>query len=410
MKILLPVMGVRGDVQIFFALAMALKKEGHEVTVAVNSKFQKLGESYGINCYSLGGNPEDGVTELKKIMKAKSTMEAAKLGTKFYFQGVKEQTKNLQKLCPLYDLVIGYGSFGLAEADKTNKPFISVVIDPNMAEKKFSKNIRLNLKLILEKITLYFLMGKKYKKFRKEIGAPPSKKSNNPQLILLPMSPHVVLPGDNWTSKNVISGYWYWETPSNYSPPEDLQRFIENGEKPVFISFGSAGWSEEDNISFLNILFEGVHQSDSRAIILNTEEYAGKIPNHIYLIQEIPFDWLFSYCSCIVHHCGLGTTAEVLKAGVPSIPVPHMIDQFVWAERIHSLGVATKPIPRNDFTPEKLSTAITEALNNPLLKANSKKLGLKIREENGLKSAVIAIESIIYKMENYRHNNHHKEE
>lgn len=393
MKILLPVIGVRGDVQVFFALAKALKNEGHEVTVAVNSKFQKLGESYGISCYSLEGNPEDGVNELQEIMKAKSTTEAAKIGTNFFFKGVREQTKTLQELCPLFDLIIGYGSLGLAEADKANKTFISVVIDPTIAEKKFSKNMRLNMGLLVEKIALYFLLGKKYEQFRKEIGAPPSSKSNNPQLILLPMSQHVVKSNDNWTSKNVISGYWYLEVPSSYAPPDDLQKFIENGEKPIFISFGSAGWSEEDNISLLKILFEAVRLAGSRAIILNKEKYAGEIPDHIYLVQEIPFDWLFDYCSCVVHHCGLGTTAEVLRAGLPSIPVPYMIDQFAWAERIHSLGAATRPIPRKELTTDKLSKAITEALDNPVIRENAQELGLKIREEDGLKSAVRAIES-----------------
>ncbi|WJI09907.1 glycosyltransferase family 1 protein [Methanobacterium sp. CWC-01] len=393
MKILLPVIGVRGDVQVFFALAKALENEGHEVTVAVNSKFQKLGESYAISCYALVDNPEDGVNELQEIMKAKNTMEAAKIGTNFFFKGVREQTKTLQELCPLYDVIIGYGSFGLAEADKANKTFISVVIDPTMAEKKFSKNMRLNMGLMVEKIALYFLIGKKYEQFRKEIGAPPSSKSNNPQLILLPMSQHVVKPSDNWTSKNVISGYWYLEVPSSYFPPEDLQKFIENGEKPIFISFGSAGWSEEDNISLLKILFEAVRITGSRAIILNTKKYAGKIPDHIYLVHEIPFDWLFGYCSCVVHHCGLGTTAEVLKAGLPSIPVPYMIDQFAWAERIHSLGVATRPIPRKELTADKLSKAIVEALDNHLIRENAVKLGHKTREEDGLKSAVRAIES-----------------
>jgi sterol 3beta-glucosyltransferase len=115
------------------------------------------------------------------------------------------------------------------------------------------------------------------------------------------------------------------------------------------------------------------------------------------LIQEIPFDWLFNYCSCVVHHCGLGTTAEVLKAGLPSIPVPYMIDQFAWAERIHSLGVATRPISRNELTPEKLSKAITESLNNPVIRENADKIGLKIGEENGLKSAVRAIKSLLDK-------------
>jgi UDP:flavonoid glycosyltransferase YjiC (YdhE family) len=245
-------------------------------------------------------------------------------------------------------------------------------------------------------------MGKKYEQFRKEIDAPSSSKSKNPQLILLPMSQHVVKPSENWTSKNVISGYWYLEAPSSYSPPRDLQKFIENGEKPIFISFGSAGWSEEDHISLLKILFEAVRLADSRAIILNTEKYAGKIPDHIYLVQEIPFDWVFDYCSCVVHHCGLGTTAEVLKAGLPSIPVPYMIDQFAWAERIHSLGVATHPIPRKELTAGKLSKAIREALDNSIIRENAEELRLKIREEDGLKSAVRAIESVMNKQENNR--------
>lgn len=401
MKILLPVIGVRGDVQVFLALAKALNNEGHEATVALNKKFLKLAEYYGINCYFLEGKPDDGVHELQDIMRAKTTMEAAKLGTNFFFKGVREQTKTLQELCLGYDLVVGYGSFGLAEADKANKPFISVVIDPTMAEKKFSKNMRLNMGLIVEKIALYFLMGRKYEQFRKEIGAPPSNKSKNPLLILLPMSQHIIMESDNWTSRNVISGYWYLETPSTYYPPKYLQEFIQKGEKPIFISFGSAGWSEEDNISHMELLFEAVQRVGTRAIVLNTESYAGEIPDNIYLIQEIPFNWLFDHVSCVVHHCGLGTTAEVLKAGLPSIPVPHMIDQFAWADRIHSLGVATQPISRKELTMEKLSKAITEALENSEIKENARILGHKIREEKGLKNAVIAIESAINNENHY---------
>jgi UDP:flavonoid glycosyltransferase YjiC (YdhE family) len=395
MKILLPVIGVRGDVQLFIALAKALNNKGYEATVALNQKFVKLAEYYGVNYYSLGGEPDDGVKEMQEIIRANNNLEAAKLGTEFFFQGVREHTKTLQELCPRYDLIIGYGSFGLAEADKANKPFISVVIDPTMAEKKFSKNIKLNMGLIVEKIALYLLMGRKYEQFRKEIGAPSSSKSNNPPMIILPMSHEVVKPNHNWTNKNVVTGYWYLESPSNYSPPEDLLEFIEAGKKPLFISFGSATWSEEDNSALMEILFEGVLKAGERAIILNTENYSNKIPDHIHLVQEIPYDWLLDHVWCVIHHCGLGTTAEVLKAGLPSIPVPFMVDQFAWAERIHSLGVATYPIPRKKLTMEKLSKAIIEIRDNSLIRDNAKTLGHKIRKENGLKSAVTAIESIV---------------
>lgn len=394
MKILLTVMGVRGDVQLFIALAKALNDKGHEATVALNQKFLKLAKSYGVNYYSLGGEADEGVNEMQEIIRAKNNWEAAKMGTDFFFQGVREHTTTLQEQCPLYDLIIGYGNFGLAEADKANKPFISVVIDPNLAEKKFSKNISLNIGLIVEKIALYFLMGRKYEQFRKEIDAPSSSKSKNPPLIILPMSHQVVKPSHNWTKKNVISGYWYSGSPLNYSPPEDLQEFIQSGKKPVFISFGSATWGEKDYSSLLKILFDGVQKAGARAIILNTETYTNKIPDHIHLVQEIPYNWLLDHVWCFIHHCGLGTTAEVLKAGLPSIPVPYMVDQFDWAERIHSLGVATHPIPRKKLTRKKLSKAITEIQDNSVIMENAKNLGPKIRKENGLKSAVSAIESI----------------
>lgn len=394
MKILLTVMGVRGDVQLFIALAKALNDKGHEVRVALNQKFIKLAQFYGVNYYSLGGEADDGINEMQKIIRAKNNYKAAKMGTDFFFQGVRKHTTTLQELCPLYDLIIGYGSFGLAEADKANKPFISVVIDPNLAEKKFSKNISLNMELIVEKIALYFLMGRKYEQFRKKIDAPSSNKSNNPQLILLPMSPQVIKPTPNWTKKNVISGYWYSEYPLKYSPPEDLKEFIQSGQKPLFISFGSATWSEKDHSSLLKILFEAVEKAGTRAIILNTETYSDKIPDHIYLVKEIPYNWLLDHVWCVIHHCGLGTTAEVLKAGLPSIPVPYMVDQFDWAERIHALGVATHPIPRKKLTPTKLAKKITEIQENSEIRMNAKNLGYKIRPENGLKNAISAIESI----------------
>jgi UDP:flavonoid glycosyltransferase YjiC (YdhE family) len=104
---------------------------------------------------------------------------------------------------------------------------------------------------------------------------------------------------------------------------------------------------------------------------------------------------MFRQVSCVVHHCGLGTTAAVIKAGIPSIPVPYIVDQFNWAKRIHSLRIAIKTIPRKQLTEEKLAKAITEALGNKGLRNNATKLAGKIQKENGRKRAVEAIEHSI---------------
>jgi len=70
---------------------------------------------------------------------------------------------------------------------------------------------------------------------------------------------------------------------------------------------------------------------------------------------------------------------------------------IAWAERIHSLGVATHPIPRKELTVEKLSKAITETLDDSAIRENAENLAIKIRKEDGLNSSVRAIKSVINK-------------
>jgi len=396
MKILLPTIGTRGDNQLFLALAKALIDAGHEPTVALGEKYIPLAASYGINTLSLGGNQDEGVKEVREMISAKSTLEAARIGTKSFHKGVRQHTAILQRLCIAYDLIVGYGSFGQAEADKANKPYISVVIEPTMAEKRLSKSIRQNIRLISERMALYFLMKREYNRFRKDIEAPSEKQSRNPQLILLPMSEHIVKCEANWTTKNVITGFWYLKTPASYSPPKELQRFVQPEDKPIFISFGSAGWNEQDDNTLLQLFFDALSMVNKRAVIVTSgDTERNDIPGNVHLINDVPHDWMFPQVSCVVHHCGLGTTAAVLKSGIPSIPIPHIVDQFAWAKRIHALGVATEPISRKQLTVEKLARAITEALVNPTIRMNARNLAIKLQEENGLKSAVEVIERVM---------------
>ncbi|MFC2020151.1 glycosyltransferase, partial [Chloroflexota bacterium] len=167
-------------------------------------------------------------------------------------------------------------------------------------------------------------------------------------------------------------------------------------DKPIFISFGSAGWNEQDDNPLLQLLFSAVSMVNTRAVIVTSgDTERNNIPRNVHLINDVPHDWMFPHVSCVVHHCGLGTTAAVLKSGIPSIPVPHVVDQFAWAKRIHTLGVATEPISRRQLTVEKLALAITEATKNPTIRMNARNLAMKLHEENGLNNAVEAIENVM---------------
>lgn len=90
----------------------------------------------------------------------------------------------------------------------------------------------------------------------------------------------------------------------------------------------------------------------------------------------------------------MGTTAEVLKAGVPSIPIPHVVDQFAWAKRIYSMGTASNPIPRKKLTAGLLAKAILGILQNEGIKTKAGEIALCINGENGLEKAIQEIATI----------------
>lgn len=58
------------------------------------------------------------------------------------------------------------------------------------------------------------------------------------------------------------------------------------------------------------------------------------VPSHIFILGNIPHDWLFSNgrVSAVVHHGGAGTTSAGLSHGLPTVVVPFFGDQGFWGE------------------------------------------------------------------------------
>ncbi|MEJ2157153.1 MAG: hypothetical protein P8X96_17600 [Desulfobacteraceae bacterium] len=119
------------------------------------------------------------------------------------------------------------------------------------------------------------------------------------------------------------------------------------------------------------------------------------LPGSILKIESAPHDWLFPRVSAVVHHGGAGTTAAGLRAGKPSVIVPFFGDQHFWGRHVHLLGASPKPIPQKKLTADKLATAIKETISNPDIQRKAEDIGEKIRQEDGIGSAVTVIEEII---------------
>lgn len=143
--------------------------------------------------------------------------------------------------------------------------------------------------------------------------------------------------------------------------------------------------SGEDAFEATHITLEAIQQVGVRAIIQGWDEPMKRIhlPQSIYHADSVPHDWLLERASGLVHHGGFGTTAAGFRAGIPSLVIPHIIDQFIWGQKVAELGVGPQPIPRPKLKPQVMSDALTR-MKSPEMRAKAAGLGEKIFKEAGV--------------------------
>lgn len=138
------------------------------------------------------------------------------------------------------------------------------------------------------------------------------------------------------------------------------------------------------------ILSEAVTKTKQRAVIglgWTKNSFSGTVPKNIFLIENVPFTWLFPQMKLVVHHGGAGTTAAGLIAGKPTIIISHIADQPGWGLRVFELGVGSKPISKKSLSADNLSKAIMFALQ-PNIVNTVNRLGRSMSTENGIEKAI----------------------
>jgi sterol 3beta-glucosyltransferase len=223
--------------------------------------------------------------------------------------------------------------------------------------------------------------------------------ANSPQLALYAMSRYVRPPVGDWPSNCQLTGYFFFDD-EQWQPEPELVSFLESGERPVVISFGSMTYEDPRGLS--DLLLEASRRTGCRAIIQQGWGGIGRqqLAEGILTTGYVPHEWLFPRARCIVHHSGAGTTSAVFRSGVPSVCVPHgyFSDQVYWAEIAHELGCAAQPLPLLRLTAEHLATAIKRVVGDPAYYLNAALLASQIRSEPGVRLARHLIDQLLRKI------------
>jgi len=400
MKIVVATIGSRGDVQPYINLCHGLQEAGHDVVLATNPTLCSLATSHGVTSVPVGPSVDMGAVGAQLMDQSFNNMWIGMIRVmQFGARLIEEAYPDVLKVCQDADLVItsDTGS-GIAEAEKLNIPWVSVSLQPARipvmnATPSFLGRI------------LWGFMGKLFiaptNRFRKRVGAPPVKDITSmmsTRLILLPVSQHVAPPDPRWPRHVYQTGYWFARPQKEWEPPRDLLDFLESGDKPIAVSLGVMGMSGKRARQGAQIILGALERTNVRAIIQGWDEalHSLEIPKTVYHAGAMPHSWLFDQVSMVIHHGGFGTAAATLRAGVPGIVVPHVIDQFYWGQRVNELGVSPGFISRGKLNVENLSEAIMRVKSDGQIQEKASELGHKIRTEtDGVTTAVQAIEKIL---------------
>jgi UDP:flavonoid glycosyltransferase YjiC (YdhE family) len=121
-----------------------------------------------------------------------------------------------------------------------------------------------------------------------------------------------------------------------------------------------------------------------------------ELPDTMIACGSVPHSWLFRQGKFVIHHCGFGTTASSMIYGIPSIPVPHVLDQLSFAMQLEKLDVATGHINAKELSEAALIAAIEEMNSTyDTKKQNALSISEKIKTEDGVGKAVSLIGSIL---------------
>ncbi|RLN74941.1 hypothetical protein BBJ28_00021392 [Nothophytophthora sp. Chile5] len=430
MCICIIIVGTRGDVQPFLAIAQRLQQDGHRVRLATHAVYRDFVVSHGVEFYPLGGDPKELAaymvktgghlipTKIETLTKdvprnkemineiVLSTWPAVSAvdpdgggpgvpGTPFQAQAIIANP-------------VSYGHIHVAERLGVPlhimfpQPWVPTMAFPHpLSNMPYTDELKKSNYLSYKMVDLLMWQGTEgiINSFRTDVlKLRKIRNGDGGRDMLLDLNiPHAFMwspklvpkPADWGDLYDVIGTVSLKDGPgSTYNPSPELEAFLGHDGGPIFVGFGSMMLA--DPLATTKMIIEAALQANVRVLIQSSwSDMAGDldIPSNVFFLGNCPHDWLMPRVSAVVHHGGAGTTAAGLLAGKPTFIVPFFGDQPFWGHAVVTAGVGVEPCPIAQLTSEKLREAFV-GLMNPTLRARVLALRDAMRREDGAGEAV----------------------
>ncbi|RTE81520.1 hypothetical protein BHE90_003977 [Fusarium euwallaceae] len=411
LNVVIQVVGSRGDVQPFVALGQVLKNTyGHRVRLATHPTFKDFVQENGLEFFSIGGDPSRLMAFMVKnpgLMPGFRSLLGGEVGERR--RDVAEYIQGCWRSCYKAGDGMDLGASDDDISEPEARPFVADCIianPPSFAHIHCTEKLGIPLHIMFTmpcsptqafphplaniqssnadpQLTNYIsysmievlswqALGDIINRFRaKCLGLDPVSMIWGPgmlQRLKIPhtycWSPALIPKPKDWGSHVSVSGFYLLNLASDYTPPPELQAFLDAGPPPIYIGFGSIVL--DDPNAMTELIFKAVGKTGQRVLLSKGWGGMGAdelhIPDGVFMLGNVPHDWLFKQVSCVVHHGGAGTTAAGITAGRPTLVIPFFGDQPFWGAMVARAGAGPDPIPHKQLTVDKLAEAINFCL------------------------------------------------
>ncbi len=379
LRVVLATIGSRGDVQPMLALAQSLRARGHVPVLAAPVNFEHWITSLGFAYAPLGRDMHAFMQDNPEML----TGNTRRMGRGFlrYFRAeLSDQAAQLVQACAGADALVyaGLALFsGASAASACGLPAINLQFTtcllPSGAHpptivpwQGLPAWLNRLLWAIQHRAGNAAMLGT-VNRMRASLQLPPVRNVWThwiDETALVIAADATVLPADpRWDKRYSYSNFLYFNDARALDP--ELEAWLADGEPPVFVGFGSMSGAGPQRVE--RLLTDALLDTGRRCLLGAGWGGLGKLalPAHWRAVGDVPHALLFPRTAVVVHHGGSGTTAQALRAGVPQVVLPLLLDQFHHAHRLHLAGLAPKPVPMERVMAAQLSDAVEAALRLP---------------------------------------------
>ncbi|MCR6480415.1 glycosyltransferase [Variovorax sp. ZS18.2.2] len=411
MRVLISAVGSHGDVLPFIGLGCALRDRGHEVRLYGNGMFGTLIDKAGLTFV------ETSDAQLARDALADKRATQTKSGLGMVAQGVMTTVMSAYQamardVLPEKTLLVGsslaFAPRLLAEVERL--PFAAVHLAPSMFRsdylaprmsplghfERWPRAIKHATWALMDRRFLDPAFGAPLNQIRADLGLPPVRRVLHEWIhqatVTVGLFPDWLAPRQpDWPVHLKLTGFPMYDGHQEEVLSPEVQAFLSSGPAPVVFTAGTANTTSE---SFYAESTLACQRLNMRGILVagQRSQLPAVLPQGVIHVAYAPFSQLFSRSAVVVHHGGIGTLSQALRAGIPQLIRPMAYDQFDNSSRACRLGAAKELLPRA-YRGSRLDKSLQALSGDASIRLTCEQLATQMESQDGLRRTCEVLET-----------------